>query len=389
MLETAIIIYFLTLFAVLQTYVIYPIWMKIFAFFRSSKNDLEITSEQPFIDIIMAAHNEEQVITEKIESILQSEYPREKLRVWIGSDNSTDKTNEIVASYQANYPQIQLVAFTERQGKIKIMNQLARQSQAEWLIFTDANVFFTPMTLSHLLQYHHLPEIAMVCGHIQKIQKGTKGTAEAEVFYMNSENDLKINESSVFGFCLGAEGGCFALRKSYFEEVPPTFSVDDFFTTLSVIRQKGKIWYEKEALCYEETTGNTALEFRRKARIQKGNLQNIFHFWKLLFFPFTKVGFAMWSHKILRWLTPFSLILNGLCCIFLSFYLPYFWILGVPVLFFFVFPLLHTLLRKMGIKNAWLDAFQHFVMMNFALLKGTFDYFFGPRTSIWERTQRS
>lgn len=97
----------------------------------------------------------------------------------------------------------------------------------------------------------------------------------------------------------------------------------------------------------------------------------------------------MWSHKILRWLTPFSLILNGLCCIYLSFFIPYFWILGIPVILFFVFPLLHALLRKIGIKNAWLDAFHHFVMMNFALLKGTFDYFFAPKTSIWERTQRA
>ncbi len=384
-----IILFFLTGFAVMQTYVIYPVWMKLLAFFYASKNNFEISSEQPKVSIIMAAHNEESVIAQKLESILQSEYPLEQLTVYVGSDNSSDKTNEIVLDYQRNYPQIQLIPFTKRQGKINIMNHLANLSDAEWIIFTDANVFFTPMTISHLLQYHAQEEIGMVCGHILKQEKGKKGASEAEVFYMNSENDLKMNESKVFGFCLGAEGGCFAIRKHFFEPVPATFAVDDFFSTLSVIRQKGKIFYEKDAVCYEDTTGNTLLEFKRKARIQKGNLQNIFHFWKMLFLPFTTVGFAMWSHKILRWFTPFFLILNAICSIILSFYIAYFWIMTLPVVLFFIFPIVHKWLGKMGLKHAFMDAFYHFVMMNYGLMKGTFDFLFGPKTSIWERTQRN
>lgn len=374
--------------AVFQTYIFYPFLMRFLSFCCKKKHSTIALNNFPTIAILMAAYNEEAVIEEKLNSIFTTDYPLDKIQVYIGSDNSSDATNLIVSKFQKQFKGLHLFAYEERQGKIKIMNALANEAQADWLVFTDANVFFTPSTLPELVKWQNNSEIAMICGHIQKLKNGQKGASEAEVLYMNTENDLKINETQVFGFCLGAEGGCFAIRKAFFEPVPASFSVDDFYTTLSVIQQKGKMVYANKAICYEDTTGSTSIEFKRKARIQKGNLQNLLHFKNLVWNPFSSVAFALWSHKILRWFTPFLLIINAISSFALSCYFELAWIFAIPTILFFAFPLIFKLLRLLGIKMGIITAFNHFVMMNYALMKGFYDFLFGPKTSIWERTQR-
>src|SRR3972149_4417414 len=53
----------------------------------------------PSVTLIVAAHNEEKVINEKIENCLDLDYPEDKLEIIVASDASTDGTNEIVREY--------------------------------------------------------------------------------------------------------------------------------------------------------------------------------------------------------------------------------------------------------------------------------------------------
>ena len=382
-----LIVFIFSAFAILHTYIFYPLIMQFLRNCFRKNVALPNNKEQPTVAIIMAAYNEERVIEKKLKSCMNSTYPSDKLQIHIGSDNSQDKTNEIVTAYEQKIQNLHFTAHKERQGKIKIMNKLAQEANAEWLIFTDANIFFAPETFSELMRWHNDPQVAMVCGHINKMKHGQNGSAEAELLYMNNENNLKLNESLLLGFCLGAEGGCFAIRKSFFEQVPELFLNDDFYTTLSVIEQKGKIIYAENAICFEDTT-DTEMEFKRKVRIQKGNIQNLVHYWYLVLNPFKSLTWALWSHKIFRWMTPFLLIINAISSVLLTAYYPYAWLLTLPVIGFFAYPLIYGLLQKIGIKSNFLSALYHFVMMNYAFIKGVHLYFSGPKTSIWERTQR-
>src|ERR1700759_3926240 len=52
------------------------------------------------LTLIIAAHNEEAAIREKLEATLRLDYPHDKLQVLVASDGSTDKTNEIVREFR-------------------------------------------------------------------------------------------------------------------------------------------------------------------------------------------------------------------------------------------------------------------------------------------------
>ncbi|HXU27267.1 MAG TPA: glycosyltransferase [Bacteroidia bacterium] len=369
-----------------HTYVVYPFLLYVFS--KSKKENTENlfkpTDELPSIAVICAAYNEERVIVEKIESIFTTHYPKEKISFYIGTDACSDSTVSIIKKLQEKYPTLKLVEFTERSGKINILNKLCSVAHADVFVMTDANVFFREDTFFELIKHFKKEDVKLVCGNIVKRALNQETVTKNELQYLNFENFLKSAESNLWQIVIGAEGGCYALRKSSYLNIPPHFIADDFFITCHVLSSKGKILFEKNAMVYEDASAETKGEFRRKARIATGNFQNLAYFKHLLSNPFSKIGFAFLSHKVLRWLTPFFFILNSVCCVFLAtdnFLFEYILAMELAILFS---PVLNALFEKMGIKIKPLISASHFVVMNRALFVGFIRYCKGVTSSVWQ-----
>src|SRR5688572_26638116 len=98
-------IFWICMGAVIHSYILYPLLLRVLAAGKeANKVVYETTAELPPVSILIAAHNEEAVIAEKITSIFSGTYPAEKTEVLIGSDNSSDRTNEIVKNLRSKYP---------------------------------------------------------------------------------------------------------------------------------------------------------------------------------------------------------------------------------------------------------------------------------------------
>ena len=126
-----------------HSYVLFPLLL---SWFAKNKKQNEITYalndlELPTVAILIAAYNEETVIEEKIKSIFLTDYPIEKIQVYIGTDACTDQTNPIVQRYVDTHA-VHLIEFKNRTGKTAIINHLATLAKADVFILTDANVFF-------------------------------------------------------------------------------------------------------------------------------------------------------------------------------------------------------------------------------------------------------
>lgn len=385
-----LILFLLCLLAPLFSYVIFPLYMKIStASIPRIKNDYDAISEWPMITIVFSVFNEEKVIRRKLESILNSDYPRDKLKILIGSDNSTDQTNAIIEEFIVQNSNISLEKKYTRYGKLKIINELVDRTETEHLIFTDANVFFEPHTIKALLYNLLVKKAKMVCGNIHKFSPKNQGISGQEIFYMNFENQLKYQESLKYGFCVGVEGGCYGILKSSFVKVPDGFLMDDFFITLDVISKKGKVLFEPEALCFEDVNDSPMIEFKRKIRISLGNFRNL-SFYKHLLFPLYKgFGFAFFSHKVLRWFTPFALLFSFVFSLVISFFLPVFLIVSGCYSLLIIFPIMAICLEKINFKIPLVNSLGHFILMNFGLMLGYFKFISASNESAWEPPKRN
>jgi cellulose synthase/poly-beta-1,6-N-acetylglucosamine synthase-like glycosyltransferase len=381
-----LLIFILAVMMILHTYLFYPLGLVMFTSKEKPKGDMySLTENLPTVAILMAAYNEEKVIGAKIKSVFETNYPLDKITFYIGSDASTDGTDAIIKEWQQRYPQLKLVNFSGRTGKSGIINQLAASATEDIFILTDANVLFKNDSIFNLLRHFKNERTAQVCANIVKFSESNKGIAVQEKSYIALENKVKFAESVRWNIVIGAEGACYAIRRSSFSPVPPKFYMDDFYITMNVIEQGNEIVFDNEAVCLEDVSYQSSEEFKRKVRISIGNYQNLFRYKKLLFPPFTGIAFAFWSHKVFRWMTPFLLIL----CLCLSFILQF---------YYFDFALLFTL-QLLGFMTPVIDwlldvnfkplrFISHFYMMNAALLKGFVVYVKGVESNVWQPTKR-
>jgi cellulose synthase/poly-beta-1,6-N-acetylglucosamine synthase-like glycosyltransferase len=363
----------------------------LFALVRHKKPNQIIYSaadDLPAISILLAAYNEESVIAEKIESTFRTTYPLDKIEFIIGSDASTDSTNTIVRRYCEKYPQLQLVEFPGRSGKVSIINQLARQATGEILVLTDANVFFKEETLYQLVKHYKNPAIGLTGGNILNEVDKTDGIARQEKTYITRENRIKYEEGLVWGTMIGVFGGCYSIRRNLFSPVPDGFTVDDFFITMQVLQKGSQTILEPQAVAYEDVSNHIREEFRRKVRISIGNFQNLDYFANLLWPPFTGLAFAFFSHKILRWLGPFFIALAFVSALILAGQTLFYKIMFVGQLAVLLMPAIDWLLKKIQINIPLLRFVSHFYVMNLALLTGFFNYVKGVKTNVWKPTQR-
>jgi len=380
------ILFFFSAYAIFHTYIMYPAFLFVFSKNKILVNNFQfkLTDDLPEIAIICAAYNEENVLAQKIESVFNTDYPQEKITFYIGTDACSDNTVSIIKQLKAKHAQLKLIEFTARTGKINIINKLSELANEPVFIMTDANVFFKKDTLFELIKHFKNEKVKLVCGNISKQAINKEAVTQNELQYLNFENFLKNAESKLWQIVIGAEGGCYALRKSNYIHIPSHFIADDFFITCSVLSNKGEILFEENAVVYEDTAAETASEFRRKTRIATGNFQNLTYFKYLIKNPFSKIGFAFLSHKVLRWLTPFFFLVNFICCAFLFEHTILFGYIFLIELFFLLIPLLNSLLVQIGIKFKPLISVTHFVVMNLALVVGFIRYCKGVTSSVWQ-----
>jgi cellulose synthase/poly-beta-1,6-N-acetylglucosamine synthase-like glycosyltransferase len=384
------LLFWLSIFFVFYTYLLFPLLLNFFALSKSQntlvykKGDTEL----PHVSILLAVYNEELVMEEKLTSTFTTDYPLEKISFYIGSDSSTDSTELIIKKFQEKYPQLHLKVFPQRTGKAGIINQLEQQANSEILILTDANVFFDTHTIYNLVKHYKNSEICLVGGNIINNQAHKTGISVQEKTYLTRENKIKYQEGTVWGTMIGAFGGCYSIRKAYFSPVPPKFFMDDFYITLAVLEKEKKAINALDAQCYEDVSNKISEEFRRKVRISIGNFQNLFRYKKLLVSKMPGLAFCFWSHKVIRWFGPFFIGFSFLSNFGLVHLHSFYYSTFVFQLALFTLPLLDEILKRLKVHLSLLRFISHFYLMNLALLIGFFRFISGVESNVWKPTQR-
>lgn len=375
------------IFLVFHTYVGYPQLL----YFLAKNKKLNFKNEKifPKISIIMAVFNEESVIEEKLNTIISSDCPLDKIQIIIGSDNSTDGTNDILKRFSEKYSFIDYTIFNERMGKSNIVNAMIDRSEGEILILTDANVFFDKNTINEIIKPFSDPKIGLVDTNMINTGLKKEGISIQEKAYISREVWIKHYEGLLWGTMMGPFGGCFAIRKNLYSPVPRNFLVDDFYICMKVLKSGYKAINNLDSMVFEDVSNNISDEFKRKVRISTGDFQNLWKFKSILWPPFTGLSFSFLSHKVLRWLTPTFIIFSYILCILLAFRFKLYLVLFLLFNLILLLPLIDFLLKKINIHNTFLRFITHFFSMNIALLIGMFKAMKGVKSNVWKPTKRN
>ena len=163
------------------------------------------------------------MIGERVRDLLAQEGVR-TLTVTIGCDGSR-RHGECAARGPGGGGRV--VEFAARRGKASVLNDLVASSDADILVFTDANTLFEPGAVSALARAFATPAIGAACGRLV-FEPAAGGAGTPESAFWDRETRLKEAEGRL-GICLGANGAIYAARRSEVEPLAPdTTSMDDF-----------------------------------------------------------------------------------------------------------------------------------------------------------------
>ena len=357
-------------------FVVFPILMSLLGSRR--RPSLARPAALPSVTLIIPAHNEEQVIDQKIRNSLALDYPN--LEIVVASDGSTDQTNEIARRYES----VRLLVFDQRRGKASVLNDAVASAGGELVCLCDANVILHLDAMWKLAVHFADEDVGGVTGDV-RLQSHLASFGFAETLYYRFERSIQLGESSL-GSVIGADGGMYMIRRELYRELPQDTVLDDFSVSMSVLRSGKKLLYEPNAIAEENTTELAMEEYRRRRRIGAGAAQllgrGISPKWtqpcRLLLFV---------SHKLLRWFSPWLLVLLFVMAAILSFYRVVGLAVVIPGLVLLALALIGIVwpgARRFGLVAVCFYFALSQIAFGWGMMRGLL---FGE-SGIWERTAR-
>lgn len=290
------------------------------SFFENKK---KIKSEEsytlklfPSVAVAVPCWNEEKTLPATLDSLLQLDYPKDKLKIIVVDNNSYDSTFQIAQEYKAKYPDQIEVYMEKEQGKHHAVNRALRESDSELFGCLDADSFVTPQTLSIIVSYFERSSETMAvtpCIHIRNprtlIQRMQAIEYLMGVFLRKAYGELDAIQVTPGPFSI--------FRRSVFETIGgyrKAHNTEDFEITLRMHKAHLKIVNSHKALVYTVGPATMLGFFHQRLRWARGFLENSLDY-KELFFKKKYGNFGMFTLPM-----AFTFVFYGLYAALFSVY---------------------------------------------------------------------
>jgi cellulose synthase/poly-beta-1,6-N-acetylglucosamine synthase-like glycosyltransferase len=329
--------------------------------------------EPPRVSLIVAAHDEEQVIERKLRNALALDYPRDRLEVIVASDGSTDRTVELARASGAD-----LVLDLPRAGKVAAQNAAVERATGDLLTFSDANAFWEAGAMRRLVAPFADPRVGYVCG---RLRLEADGSANQEGAYWRYEMAVRELESELGGVTAG-NGAIYATRRDSYLVLDSARGHDLCFP-FALTKRGWRALYAPDAIAEERMAPTIGGEFARKRRMMTRTWGVVLRDGMLSPRGYGPLyAFQMLSHRALRYASPFlHLIALGTNLALLGHGAVYTVTLAVQVAFVLAAALGSLIpLRALRLAN-------YYAMVEGSVLAGLWDRLRGGTALTWEKVE--
>ncbi len=262
-------------------------------------------AELPHVSVILATIDPAEVVRARVEDLLASDYPADKLEIVVALDRGAGADPKAIGDMGA---QVHFVRGDEPGGKAASLNAGVRASTGTTLVFTDAAQRFEPLTIRRLVDALADPSLGAVSGALQIGRDGIPRTLAERYWIM--ERRLRAAEARLHS-AVGVTGAVYAMRRDCWVPLPPGVILDDVYGPMHLVLRGHRVGFEPAATAYDDRRFPPAQEFKRKARTLTGVLQLCVWLPAVLVPWRNPIWLQFLFHKLLRLVTPYLLIVGG------------------------------------------------------------------------------
>lgn len=173
-------------------------------------------ADQPFLTIMVPAHNEEVTIKETVEYLL-NELNYTNYEVLVIDDCSTDQTPNILRKIQQQNKRLRVIRLKENKGKAHAFNIGLAFAKGKFVLSNDADTLPEPNALKQYINYFNSPEgqnVAAVTSNVEVRNRTKLITKSTTVEFSSIVGIIKRAEMAVFGSIFAYSGANTMYRKS-------------------------------------------------------------------------------------------------------------------------------------------------------------------------------
>jgi cellulose synthase/poly-beta-1,6-N-acetylglucosamine synthase-like glycosyltransferase len=282
----------------------YPLLLWLMA--RQKQKARNPVFEPKSVTVLLPVHNGGKWLERKLQSLLQQNYPLERVDVVVISDGSTDNTADVARQFSDRGVQLLTVP---KGGKASALNAGMEIATGEIAFFTDVRQPLERDCLRNLVSRFADPQVGAVCGELIILDGETQEELSVGLYWKLEKWIRK--QLSATGSLLVVTGCLYAARRALIEPLPPDALGDDIFTPQSILRKGSRVVFEPLAKAYDYPTA-LDVEFRRKVRTLAGLYQYV------LRHGMGPYPFHFFSYKVSRLLMPWALLLTAATTPFLG-----------------------------------------------------------------------
>jgi cellulose synthase/poly-beta-1,6-N-acetylglucosamine synthase-like glycosyltransferase len=232
---------------IVYTFVGYPAIMALLARLRPRPPRAD-AGFVPRVSLIIAAHNEGEVIDGKLINTATLDYPADRLEVIVAADGSDDSTVDRAASF----PGTKVLFDPQRRGKLAAIMRAAGDASGDVLVFSDANNHYSRDALRELVAPMADASVGVVTGRKQ-IAGDDRALGQAEGMYWRYESKLKEWESAA-GSVSAVAGEILAFRREALYPPPAGMLTEDFVQAMLAATEGWRVVYAPSALSVERAS---------------------------------------------------------------------------------------------------------------------------------------
>ena len=257
----------------------------------------------PLVSICLPVCDGAGFLAAKVDSLLAQDYPADRIEILIYCDGCRDDS-EAIARALAAEPRaggrIRVIVAAERLGKPTGINALAAAARGELLLFNDVRQLLSPGATRALAAA--LVDAAVGCATGELVLAGGAGSG----VYWKYERWIRSQESRFRGV-VGMTGAIAMMRRAEFAPLPEGTILDDVLMPMRLVLAGKRVALVGDAQAFDAAFDDDR-EFRRKVRTLTGNYQ-LFAMMPALLLPWRNpIWFETFSHKILRLLAPWFMV---------------------------------------------------------------------------------
>ena len=134
---------------------------------RKIKKAYEKPVLYPEISLIVPVYNSSQTLFACIRSISESDYPNERIRVFLVNNQGKDNSFEVFAKCQSEFPDIKMQWLNSRQGKSRALNLALYNSEGKYIINLDSDGLLEKSALTHMIdKFEACPDLNCMTGAV-------------------------------------------------------------------------------------------------------------------------------------------------------------------------------------------------------------------------------